>query len=305
ICKKVPYCTFFHTPMWADIFCKSDSKTYRKSSRLVTFSDGKTALFPCVTKRVNRFIDVTISMPGATFGGWLSCDNLGDEHEKLLLESLYEYKDLIMRENPYNPILNDVYMRNAKDDSTQTVSLESGYEAVWKNSEQRHQRGVKTAIKKGVSVKEAVDIEDWAVYYEIYLKSIKRWERRKLFSGVYYERKFFDLIYKLNQAERKLFIAYVESKPVAGMLCFYWNDHAVMWHGAGLDEYFGYRPNNLLYDHAIHCACDSGFKWFDCNPSGGLDGVISFKKHLGAKMLKSRVVEHKSRLRTIGILVRK
>lgn len=305
ICRKVSYSTFFHTPLWADVFCNSSKKQYEKAAKIIEFSDGKTVLFPCVTKKVSVLVKVTLSMPAATFGGWLSTEPLHKEHMKLLLENLGEYKDLILRENPYDPHLSSIQMQHAKNDSTQTVCLEGGYDTVFQNSEKRHQRAVNTAVKKGVWVKEAAGADQWSEYYQIYLKSIKRWKKRNLFSGVSYSKKFFDSIYNLDSSYRKLFLAYVEDEPVAGMLCFYWNNHAVMWHGAGLSEFFAYRPNNLLYDQAIHNACDNKFQWFDCNPSGGLDGVIRFKKYLGAKLLKSRIIEHRSWIRTIARFARK
>lgn len=297
ICKKVPYSTFFHTPLWADIFCNNFKKRYKKAAKKIRFNDGKTVLFPCVTKEKTRFVKVTLSMPAATFGGWLSLEPLQVEHVNLLFQNLAQYKDLIMRENPYDPVLNSICIQNAKEDTTQSIYLDDGYEKIFQKSEYRHRRAVKTALKKGVVVNEATDFEQWSKYYDIYLKTIERWKKKRLFSGVSYKKSFFDLIYNLDFNNRKLFIAYVENKPVAGMLCFYWNNHAVMWHGAGLSDYFIYRPNNLLYDHAIHHACNNGFKWFDCNPSGGINGVIRFKKHLGAQFLQSRVIEHRTLVR--------
>ncbi len=60
-----------------------------------------------------------------------------------------------------------------------------------------------------------------------------------------------------------------------------------------------HRPNNLLYEHAIRHAAEEGYRWFDCNPSAGLPGVIEFKKHLGTIPLRSRVIDKKSSLRRL------
>jgi lipid II:glycine glycyltransferase (peptidoglycan interpeptide bridge formation enzyme) len=91
----------------------------------------------------------------------------------------------------------------------------------------------------------------------------------------------------------------------ASVICFYWNNHAVAWHGAAFEEFFDLRPNNLLYDHMIRSAFHQGYQWFDCNPAGGLAGVIAFKDNLGALRMQSRIVDQSSLVKKTGLFIRK
>jgi lipid II:glycine glycyltransferase (peptidoglycan interpeptide bridge formation enzyme) len=102
----------------------------------------------------------------------------------------------------------------------------------------------------------------------------------------------------------RLWLVSLDDTIIAGILCFYWNRHAVAWHGAGLSGYFSYRPNNLLYNHAIMHAAENGYRWFDCNPSSDLSGVSTFKKLIGAQPLQSRVLVRRSQLFRILDLLR-
>jgi CelD/BcsL family acetyltransferase involved in cellulose biosynthesis len=76
------------------------------------------------------------------------------------------------------------------------------------------------------------------------------------------------------------------------------------WHGASLEKYFRLRPNNLIYYEAIKDACESGFSWFDFNPSSGHEGVRSFKKRFGSQAYPSNVlIKHSLVFRTMNTLI--
>jgi lipid II:glycine glycyltransferase (peptidoglycan interpeptide bridge formation enzyme) len=64
---------------------------------------------------------------------------------------------------------------------------------------------------------------------------------------------------------------------------FYWNRHAVYWHGATYDTYFDYRPNVAVHTEAIRDAVAREYAYYDFNPSGSLEGVIEFKRRFGAE----------------------
>jgi lipid II:glycine glycyltransferase (peptidoglycan interpeptide bridge formation enzyme) len=77
-------------------------------------------------------------------------------------------------------------------------------------------------------------------------------------------------------------------------VCFYWNSHAVAWHGAASPEDFRIRSNHLMYYEIMKDAAGKGIHWFDMNPSGGNRGVVEFKEHLGTVKLQSRIVVRRS-----------
>ncbi len=302
ICANDSTATFFHTPLWAECF----SANHVSCARQLVFNDGNSVILPLTyqyaTKKLTK---VYQSMPACTFGGWLSIDNLTEQHYKVLIDHLQKFTDLTFRENPYNLKLNSIDLKHATDDFTYSINIKQGYEAFWKHSDYSHRKAVKKAEKEGITIIASEDDSMWDAYFDIYQASIDRWKGREIFSGVSYSKDFVKNIRSLSKEYRTLWLAQYDSKIVAGIICFYWNQHAVAWHGAGLENYFTLRPNNLLYNTAIHDACQKGFTWFDCNPSGKIDGVIKFKKYLGAVELRSRVIVKKSLIRKITDLIAK
>ncbi|NLG16956.1 MAG: GNAT family N-acetyltransferase [Fibrobacter sp.] len=297
ICKETPFATFFHTPMWPEIF---SGRRVRPEGLILKFNDGTEVLFPCAVKSgPAKLFKVILSMPAATFGGWVSRSSLTPEHHKAILEYFRKFRDLILRENPYDPVLQKVDIDGSEEDFTQSVDLSEGYEAAFDRAGCNHRNAVRNAMRKGVTVKQAASQGDWDQYYSIYLSSIQRWKRGQKFTGVSYGPEVFNSIRDLPDENRKLWVAEIDGKIIAGILCFYWNSHAVVWHGAGLEEYFKYRASNLLYDHAIKQACLGKLRWLDCNPSGGISGVADFKDSLGALRLRSRIINRMSWIRRL------
>lgn len=303
-CKNCSYTTFFQTPMWVRAFEQWSEGKIKADTRIIEFSDGKKVLFPLAVKKIG-WLRIGISMPASTYGGWITLEKLQPEQINSLLRYIRKkYKDLILVENPYDPLLSAISIEKARDIGTSSIDLSRGMESVIKNSKYYHRKNLKTAEKCGVTIQVAEDLSKWHEYYDVYNESIARWKDRKIFSGVKYDLRLFEILHQLDPSLRKLWIADLGGKVVAGILCFYWNKHVVAWNGAGLSKYFHCRPNNLLYQHAIEHACKNNYNWFDCNPSGGLEGVSSFKQGLGAKMLKTRIIDHRSFTRKIVDLAR-
>ncbi|MGA2507753.1 MAG: GNAT family N-acetyltransferase [Chitinispirillaceae bacterium] len=306
--RACDYATFFHTPIWADIFFRATRGRMVPMAEKVEFSDGTGAVIPMVCKKyLGGCFRLFSSMPAGTFGGWVSSDSLTETHARLLIERLCRIQDLVWRENPYDSVLTRMDVCGAVEDFTQVIDLRQGFPAAEARSDYAHRKAVKKAIEKGVSIAEASNSEQWEKYFLLYRSSRERWRKKKLQKNRGsrgYDWTMFEEIYRSTPEHRRLWLAYVNGTPVAGILCFYWNRHAVAWHGAAAAEYFECRPNNLLYEHAGRHAAGAGYHWFDCNPSGGFKGVVEFKEHLGAQKLRSRVVNRRSMLRGAAELLR-
>ncbi|MBN1308778.1 MAG: GNAT family N-acetyltransferase [Chitinispirillaceae bacterium] len=289
-CERCPGATFFHTPLWAGLFERRFPRRFRAAPVLFRFRDGATALLPVVVGyRLGGLLRTVSSMPCGTYGGWLSAIPLRQGQEAAIMRHLERHDDLVLRENPFRPISLTKGKYRFHDDHTRAIDLAAGYDAAWRRASDGHRNAVRNARRSGVEICEAGDAGGWDAYLALYGASIERWRRRRIFTGVRHDRSLFREIERMDPSRRKLWIASVKGKAVAGILCFYWKEHVVVWHGAGLSEYFSYHPNNFLYDRAIAHAAAAGYAWFDCNPSGGLTGVDKFKQHLGAHILTSRV----------------
>jgi len=277
------------------------------AARIIEFSDGLFALLPLIRKRLlGSLCPVYWSSAANTYGGWITSRPLTSEHGRMLAVYLLSFKNIVWRENPFDPHANNLALPGATEDFTQVVDLSSGIDAAIARSDYAHRRAVRKAIDSGVTVIEASNFDTWLSYFSLYKASRLRWHKRKLVQSREYSHDFFHRIFECPQPNRKLWLALREGAPIAGTLCFYCNKHAVSWSSAGIAELFNrYRPNDLLYDRAIRHAAENGYRWFDCNPSMGLQGVIDFKQHIGAQKMRSRVINCKSPLRQCVEALRK
>lgn len=294
-CKECPEATFFHTPYWADLFEKRSPAKYSKATYSIRFDNGCNVVIPLIRKRhFFGLVTIACSMPAATFGGPVSKFALSDMQKNTVLKSLYRYPNLLLRENPYFPLSDLQDGASVWNDPTQAIDCSLGYDTIWKNAAHSHRKCVRNGSKNGVVITVAQNREEWDRYLLLYAASIERWKKRSIFSGVYYDAPFFNSIEHLDPSLRRLWLAKKDNEIIAGIICFYWNNHVVAWHGAAHAEYFSLYPTNLLYDRALYDAIQGGFRWFDCNPCGGLAGVYKFKEHMGAQPLQSRVVQKRS-----------
>lgn len=306
VCRACSYATFFHTPIWADIFARATSGRMVPAAETIQFSDTAAAVLPLAYSTYpGNILRICWSMPANTFGGWVSADSLTPAHAQLLVAHLKEISNLVWRENPYDPLLGSITIDTALDDFTQAIDLRQGFAAAKARSDYSHRRAVRAAIDSGVSVAEASNFEQWERYFSLYRASRERWRASNRLHGRGYKLPLFKAIYESPAEHRKLWLAHVNGTPVAGTLCFYWNRHAVSWSSAGDAGYFKkFRPNDLLIDRIVRDAADAGYDWYDCNPSAGLKGVIEFKEHCGAQKMRSRVLNKRSILRRVAELAK-
>jgi hypothetical protein len=293
-CKSCDYATFFHTPLWYDIFYEYSQGAIRPACRIITFSDNSSAIIP-LAKIVHAggLYKTYVSSPAGTFGGWVSKDKLSKEHAVLLTGYILSLDNIFWRENPYDPYLNEVDMLDSAEDFTQTIDLKKSKEELFAVSSRAHVKAVNKALREGVSVREAQSADDWKEHFDNYGKSTKRWERAGTAKKNVrpYGWRLFEAIRTKYPDYSRLWCAVYDNKIAASVICFYWNRHAVAWHGSASEDFFNLRPNNILYQHMIIDAREKGYEWFDCNTPGGLKGVVEFKEHLGTIKKRSRFLD--------------
>jgi hypothetical protein len=295
------YATYFHTPGWARIMCAYAAPRLTPDARLVRFSDGAAAVVPlCRLTRGGIFTE-HISTPGGNFGGWVSGDALEKEHVELLVGHLSNLGNVFWRENPYAPHLAGTAMPGARDDFTQAIDLREGFDAVYRKWSRGHVNAVNKARRLGVTVRRGQGIDDWRRHYECYRGLRRRWLRpRTDFSW-----KLFDVLRAAESDNVVLWCAEQDGMLLSSAVCFYWNHHAVAWHGAAAADKFTVRSNHYMYHEIIRHAAEAGFHWFDMNPSAGNPGVADFKAHLGAEKLTSRIVIKRTGILRLLLAVRR
>ncbi|MDR0330109.1 MAG: GNAT family N-acetyltransferase [Chitinispirillales bacterium] len=309
--KACPYATYFHTPYWYDIMAPGQNHTAIN----VQFDDGASALIPIAKiRRMGGLLTDHFSSPSCNYGGWISASMLTQEHVDRLAVVLVSKKNLTFRVNPFDP--SSSYISKAKfannpligkseisftDDFTHTLDLTKGEHSIMQGLSGGHRRGIKNALREGVSVKAAQSRDEWDRYYGLYQKSLERWRAGgpELKTKTVYPRSLFGRIYENRTGNETLWLAVKDGRPVSGALFFYWNRHAVYWHGASDARYFNLRPNNLLFWEAIADAARRGYKVLDFNPSGGYSGVELFKERFGAERVYAPILSTKTPLRSI------
>ncbi|MEY4544663.1 MAG: hypothetical protein RL685_858 [Pseudomonadota bacterium] len=285
--------TFFHSPEWAELWSRFDPATQSVPERL-RFSDGRQALLPlCFERRFGGLLGCFTASPQATFGGWIARDPVDDAQADALLEHLLERgsSSLVWRMNPYDSVAFDAGQRRGlwcRADHTHAIELSPGADALAKKFKNGYRSDIRKALKTGrISVEPATSVDEWRAYYRVYQETLGRWGHQ-LSEGYPWE--LFELLARLDSPFVKLWLARYDGAIVSGELCLYARRHVVSWHAATLQDYLRSHVAKVQILHVIQDACARGYRWFDFNPSAGLEGVRTFKESFDAQPLPAPLV---------------
>jgi hypothetical protein len=250
----------------------------------VLFSDGTRAVLPLTRQRLARGVSyVDLSSPAGTYGGWLSADRLGAGHAELLVRHLLQKRRAVWwRVNPFDPLAASVAGLPLQADWTQALPLSSDTEGVCARAHHGPRSAARKAVREGVSVRLAQSDSDWHGYYRIYLQLLEHWGGR---ASSRYDWSLFDALGRLEGDQVRLWLADYGDRLIGGGICLYSHTHVSYWHAATLPKFRHLRPSDLLAFTMIEDACERGYGWFDFNPSGGHEGVVTFKKRFGCDSL--------------------
>ena len=273
--------TFFHTPDWYQLWKHYKGQEYQTFQ--FNFPSGNSAIIPLAKeKKHRRLFTYYVSSPGGTYGGPVSKGILVTKEILAIEQYLLKFKYITIRNNPLQPVLNGLIN---KKESTQILNLKLSWEAIFKKWSKGHASAAKKSMREGITFRTA-HLSEWESYFEIYLKTLSRWEQPPARP---YTWDLFSHLQKIDEQKSKLWLAFKGDLPVAGALCFYFQKHVVYWHGASLEDYQAFKPVHGLQMHIIKEAIQKGYHWYDFNPSGGHDGVVRFKKGFGAEFVASDV----------------
>lgn len=286
--SSCPYSTFFHSREWAEIWAEYRNGKTVSDPLGVALSDGTRVLLPFSKEKMCFGLILRhISSPAGTFGGWLADVPLAGPQQVGLMQFIAKhYSNLLWRFNPYEKVLLTQEFSRVQDDETHALDVSAGFDKIYRGWTKGHASAARKARKAGVLVRLAKNQEDWEKYFRVYENSLSRWGANVTST---YSWSLFEIMFRRASPNIKLWLAEYDGLIIAGALCFYSSTHVVYWHGAALSKYFEVRPVNRLMYEAIRDAAERGFRWFDFNPSGGLEGVRTFKQSFGAVALASDV----------------
>ena len=289
--------TFFHTPHWRDLALGA-SPELRDATVGAELSDGTRVVLPLLetgrsTKGFHRHL---ISTFGGCYGGMIADSPLPDGLVAETYAALLGQRvgSLEMTGNPLAGAHRMPQGFESRPYSTHLVSLTEG----WDGAQRRFSRGNRSSInrgrREGVTSRLAVSLDDYRSYYDVYERTLKRWGDR---ATSRYPWHLFEQGHDLGRhhpENMRLWLAGKDETVMAGAWVFYWNRHAVYWHGATDDRFSSSRPANVLHADIIKDSCERGYRWYDFNPSGGHEGVARFKSSFGSHVEPIDVWSYKS-----------
>ena len=284
VVQNCPYATFYHTPLWHQLADQTDSGRQDCTVDAI-FQNGSRAIFPLLQER--PILQKYISTFAGCYGGLVADGPIPDEEAPALYEHVFsltgktfKFISTPIAEGIPTPTLSP---EEKEEDFTHILSLDEDLDTIIANYSRGHRSSLKKGRREGVRVRRADSLDEYRKYFEAYQASMERWGKDP---STGYSWAFFEHAHDLSQDHPDaitLWLAWVDDAVASGALTLKWNQHVSYWHGAAHEEYFDYRPNNVLHTDIIADALEQGYQYYDFNPSGGHDGVAQFKSRFGAE----------------------
>lgn len=264
--------SFFETPEWYQIWAKELGGIIKAFT--ITFNNQK---FLLATLQIHGAKGLVKYYESGPVGTYSTFRNYNDKNIRIP-ESLVLYKNQIsLRLHP----LSNISIENKKlikvKEITNLIQL-SSLATVTEHWSRNHKRMLNTARSSKLEIEITESIDEWKQYYKIYEAFILR--KQKQVSN-HYQWSLFEKLYRTSSENRKLWIAKMEGKIIAGRLVFYYSNYVVEWHASIDVNYQQLGGNHLLIHDILDHAKTNGFSWYDFNPSGGNSGVDDFKQKFG------------------------
>jgi lipid II:glycine glycyltransferase (peptidoglycan interpeptide bridge formation enzyme) len=159
---------------------------------------------------------------------------------------------------------------------THLLETSEDYEVLWNAYNKRVRGAVRKAAKAGVSVSDANTDAELEAFYRLYLATVKR------LGGTPKPRSLIQFLYRSQIA--KLVIAKRDGAVIAGLLYLHFNRTVTLWCEASDPKSLEHRPNNAIFHHIIHWACERGYECVDFGASPPEHhGLIAHKEQYRAQ----------------------
>jgi len=200
--------------------------------------------------------------------------------------------DPYMEEEDPRKQLFDSFTQNKKQVQPRTtviLDLKKSSDDLINSFESKTRYNIRLSEKKGVRVVENSTKEGMGIFYKIHQETSKR-DVFLIQSERYYQ-KIQELL--IERGLGKVFLAYVNDIPIAGVVIFAFGDRIWYMYGASSDAFRNLMPNHAIHWHVIKWAKEKGYKYYDLwgipsspNPDHPLYGVYRFKKGFNGALVK-------------------
>jgi len=164
------------------------------------------------------------------------------------------------------------------------VDLSLSEEQIWKNYEYNNQKNIKKAIRMGVEIIIDTNLDYMDEFIEVYYHTMQRENAKNYY---FFSKEFFEFLYLYLRNNAIIFLSKIENKMVSVELALYDNTVIYSFLGGTLEEYFPFRPNNILKHELILWAKKRNIKYYLLG--GGYlpnDGIFRYKRSFAKNGVK-------------------
>jgi hypothetical protein len=269
--------TFFHGPVWAQLWQAYSGGVFQPAPRRVEFEDGRTAILG-VTSALTRLPGVRRNYlsPQGNCGGWVTGDELEAAHARALAEQIVGLGSVVWRRHPQDALAAGASVAATSVETTHLIDLRYGADAVHARWKKKAMAAAVRAEQRGTVVRQASSLDDWRAYADLYERMSKRWARPMALYG----RSLFTLLGEIEDDAVELWITEMNGRLTGGTINFRHGSHVVSWHG--VSDWSSYPGvSNLLDWKMIDVLAARGVETYDLNGSGPNPGVVRYKESIG------------------------
>jgi len=284
-----------HSPHWTDAVC-ADGR-YRDVSRYYAFADGRAFVLPMVARVRTASRGWLMSPPPAWGFGGLVGAGLDRAVVGAVLEDLASLRALRISIRP-DPLHAGAWAGGAASVSVtrvpryaHVVDLGAGHEAVGRAFSKSARRGVRQAVKAGVTIRTGHTGALLDEHYALHLSSVQRWavRQREPLALARWRASRRDPLTKLEAMARCLgpafcrHVAYHDGRPVASAIVLLGSSAHDTRGAMDRDLAAPVKANDLLQAHALHHAIGHGCRFYHLGESAGSSSLAHFKEKFGAR----------------------
>jgi predicted N-acyltransferase len=225
------------------------------------------------------------------YGGPLLSSHLTINEKKIVLKLLLQKIDAIRGKahkiflRISNDQFHNVYLQNGyqvrPNFFTFLLPINRGIDHIYSEFRRDAKRGIKIAIKNGVTVEKILEKEQLRKYYLLYTATMEKLNaspRKFAFFEI-----FWDVLIRQNRL--RVLLARYHDEFIAGIMTISWNSALHIFSNVSASHSNRVHPNDLLYYETIKWAVKTSHKMVDfgltsLNPKSGL---YQFKKRWGGR----------------------
>jgi len=285
------------TPAWMDCVCGFGR--YEDATRAYETEDGHQLVLPLARRRLPKPVTAVSSMPfGWGTGGLISSrGRASGEDVAAVVDDLAQERSIliVLRPSPmtdrvWGPVMPNEAIRIRY--LSQSVDLTGGFSGAWKNFSSAAQRQCRKAERLGVTAERDDSGRLMPVFDALYRTSVDRWARQQhepRWLAQWRARRRdpsakFEAVAERLAAACQVWIAWRAGEPLAGVVVLTNGHHATYWRGAmDKDAARATGATELLHQHVIEEACNSGHLYYHLGDSSPSSGLARHKARYGAK----------------------